>query len=184
MMPSSLIPHTPLALLLCVAMCLGAACDDNNTTAIPSTPPSDEEEQRRVHEDAHGGEGERGETQGEYELIPVSPLQGQWRVVRDDTDQTPILRANIIMDKDSTDGDGDYVVQGELGLESAGETGNLLAVRGDTTFFFFTLNPTADLQQLYTVSATTRVDDDTYKGTLKDEASLNMNVTLIRAPAP
>lgn len=180
MMSTSLINRAAPALLLSLALLLGA-CDGNNTNAsIPSPTPSEEDIQRQKHEETHGGDGETGETQGEFDLIDVSPLQGQWRVVRDDVDETPIVRANIIMDKDATAGDGDYVVQGELGTESVGEAGDLLSVRGDKTYFFFTFNPTPDTEQLYTITATTRADDNTYKGTLRDEGSLMLSVNIIR----
>ena len=180
MMPS-FTARTAQTLLLGAALLLGA-CDDNNTKAIPTPELSDEEKQRKIHEESHGGEGEEGETQGEFELVDVSPLQGQWRVVRANVDETPVVRANIIMDKDATDGEGDYIIQGELGNETSGVAGQLLSVRGDTSFFFFTFNPTADLEQLYTVTATSRVDDNLYKGTLKDQGSLMMDVNIARVP--
>jgi len=98
-------------------------------------------------------ENHEGDAEAGIETLPPGPVQGVWRVVRTDIDETPVMRLSLVQDEGG-DPEGDFsLLTGICDFGGAGQAcelegeagtfrfGHHDARRGRTTLVF---NPTAD----------------------------------------
>lgn len=172
--------HTPLMILLLLSLntSLLVGCSDDEKKTLNQQKTTDENQP----DDEKLGHG----TDKDVEENSAEPgaLQGVWRVVKTDVDKTPVVRVSIIQDEGSIEGTGDFIAQAGLGENFQGLTGTLMKVTGQDAGFTFTFNPTNDSQEVYTVTASSKVDDNTFSGTFASKTNtFNFPVQIIKAPA-
>ena len=112
-----------------------------------------------------------------------SAFQGTWRIVKEDADNTPVVRVSIIQDEGAKEGSGDYITQAGLGEGLQNLSGTLLTMTSSGTGFSATFNPTADQDEVYTINATNKVDENSYSGQFTSKTgTYNFPVKILRAP--
>lgn len=174
-----------LALLLSLTL-LG--CEDKQSNPIGTPDPSTNNPQgndmsgddmgtdANNDNNGHGGE--------EKDLIDVHPLHGQWNVVTDDTDETPVGIADLVLEIDATTGTGNFVTGVWFGSEASGEFDDFSSIEVTDSSMIVKFNTTNDAEQLYTLTASDKIDDDTIKGTLTDAGTLNQKIIVRRKIFP
>ena len=156
-----------ISIVAAIALIGFTACDPegNGRTPLPA--------------DNNGGGGGGGEvnntnapneddTHGEdddVQITDVGFLGGTWRIATADGEDAPLAYLDFVHDKGATTATGKFrmglvmgpILDGEVGdLQSATWAGDVITVKW---------NPTVDEEQVYTVTSTTKTDDDTLAGT-------------------
>ncbi|CAN0415605.1 unnamed protein product, partial [Laminaria digitata] len=135
---------------------------EDNTEAIPAPPNPG-----------------LGEEEGQ-ELIPAGHLNGVWRIATDDADDAPVVYLTFVHDKDATTATCDFEMSIGMSPQFDGHTGKCASASWQGETLTVTMNPTNDSEELWTITSSSKVDDDMFKGTVKKkkdaEFSLAVNV--------
>lgn len=95
--------------------------------------------------------------------IPVGFLNGSWRVATDDAEDAPVVYFDFVHDEGASTATCDFLMSLGLGPNFDGKIGKCAEVtwEGDTLTVRF--NPTEDIEDEWTLTTTTRVDDDRFE---------------------
>lgn len=93
----------------------------------------------------------------------VSPITGTWRVALNDVTRTGVANLNITHTPGELSATGTYTTLAALGEEGLGSGGELSGVTVGEDTLVVSFNPTANPEELFTVSAT-RVSERVYEG--------------------
>lgn len=115
------------------------------------------------------------------EVLDFNPITGSWRISRAD-DDTPVAYLDVFLYENETTGDGNFVQALAPAEMLDGARGDIEGVRRNGDRFFFEWNPTAQLDELYTVefsASDTAVDQFTGQFSAR-QADFSFEVTVRR----
>ena len=148
----------------------------------------EEEENKQVTKkpDVNNKDGDKDPTHDvdkdvEDNAAKPSVLQGTWRILKTDVDETPVVRVSIIMDDGAKEGSGDFTAQVGLGENFQGIAKNLDTVASNGDGFSLTFNPTNDQTEVYTVKTSSKIDENTFEGNFTSKTgTFNFPVKILK----
>ena len=118
-----------------------------------------------------------GEEPGQ-ELIPVGYLNGIWRIATNDINDVPVVYLTIVHDEGATTATCDYEMSIGAGDKFDGKVGRCISATWQNDQLIAKFNPTADSEEIWTLSTSTKADANTMAGAITKEKDTSYNLAV------